>query len=159
MREAIGGSHLLMIIVTIIIAIMMLLAASISYTKAFKARNAVLNIIQKNGGYGITAADVVSRSEEELNEVLDGLGYKLNTDVSRACPDQGKDGVMLNGQSADVQKGHQYNFCVYHMQNEDGNQYYRIQTFMYFELPVFGRNDRFSIPIFADTYTYFKTQG
>lgn len=162
MREAIGSTRILFIVVTIVIATMMLLAASIGYTKAFKARNAIINVIQKNAAYGLSATDVLVASEHEIHCILSGtakaecngeagLGYKVNVGTAGNCSGPNKTGEL------DRDRDRDYAFCVYHMQNEDGSQYYRVQTFIYFELPVFGRNDRFAIPLYADTYTFYKT--
>ena len=63
MREAIGGSQLLLIIITIFIVVMMLLAGSIGYTKAFKARNGILNIVQSHGAYGENAETVMTKND------------------------------------------------------------------------------------------------
>ena len=147
MREAIGGSQLLMIVITLIIIIMMLLAGSIGYTKAFKARNAVLNIVQKNGGYGISVDKVLETSEKEIVDVLKDMGYKTSIGSNNKCSDRGTDQVA---------KDTNYNFCIYQFTDEYGNQHYGVETYMYFELPIFGRNDMFAIPIYGDTYTFYK---
>lgn len=151
MREAIGGSQLLLIIVTLIIVIMMLLAGSIGYTKAFKARNAIVNIVQEHGGYGISAALVLENGEEQIDALLTEMGYKATIGTDLRCNESDYDNVI------DVVRGSNYNFCLYHFEEPDSkNQYYGVKTFMYFELPIFGRNDMFAIPIYGDTYTFFK---
>ena len=153
MREAIGGSQLLMIIITLVIVIMTLLAGSIGYTKAFKARNAIVNIVQKNGGYGISADKVLNDSKDEIVEVLKDMGYKTSIGSNRNCTDRNAEKYSLY----EVQKDYNYNFCVYRfIDKETGSQHYGIETYMYFELPLFGRNDMFSFPIYGDTYTFFK---
>lgn len=152
MREAIGGSQLLMIIITLVIIIMLLLAGSIGYTKAFKARNAIVNIVQKNGGYGISADKVLNDSKDEIVEVLNDMGYKTSIGSNRDCSDRSADKYT----EYEVQKDFNYNFCVYRFVDETGTQHYGIETYMYFELPIFGKNDMFAIPIYADTYAFFK---
>ena len=153
MREAIGGSQLLMIIVTIIVIVMMLLASSIGYSKAFKARNAILNIVQENGGYGISANTVLEHSKDEIVSLLNEMGYKTSVGSNRSCTDRSSSKYSEYEEAKD----YNYNFCVYrYIDAETGNQYYGVETYMYFELPLFGKNDRFAIPMYADSYTFFK---
>lgn len=152
MRESIGGAQVLLIMLTILIVIIVVLSASVGYTKAFKARNAILNIVQKYAKYGDSATAVLSSgAEKEIDEILTNMGYKASIGSSRDCPDRGQE---------DVVKGLNYNYCVYHFVDEGtGTQHYGIQTYMYFELPIFGRNDRFSFPIYADTYLFREYGG
>ena len=161
MREAIGGTHLLMIVVTIIIVIMMLLAGSVGYSKAFKARNGLINIVQRYGAYGKSAATIMENSKDEIRDYLSDMGYKTTLGTSRQCTDRCYSKFKLDD-STSVQeckgiRNDDYNFCLYHFTEKDtGNQYYGIETYMYFELPIFGSNDLLVFPLYADSYTYFK---
>lgn len=157
MREAIGGSQLLLIVVTLIIVIMMLLAGSVGYTKAFKARNAIINLVQENGGYGISASGVLANAEDEIDALLTEMGYKEVIGTRLQCTTN--DFPNKNIEVLDAARGRNYNFCVYQFEELDtGNRYYGVKTFMYFELPIFGRTDAFVFPIYGDTYTFFKVQ-
>lgn len=156
MRESIGSSQLLLIVVTIIIVIMMLIAGSIGYSKAFKARNAIINIVQENGGYGISAEKVLERSEEEIGMLLNEMGYKTSVGTNKKCTDRNSSKFLAYEVPA---QSNNYSFCIYHYTEENGNQYYGVETYMYFELPIFGRNNNFVIPIYGDTYTFFKIDG
>lgn len=153
MREAIGNTHILFIVIVIVVVIMMLISGSINYSKAFKARNAILNIIQENGSYGKSAEKVLHESEEEIDLILSNMGYKTTIGSNHNCavPSKHKDKLV------DYAKSPNYNFCVYHFSDGDsGNEFYGIETYMYFELPIFGRNDRFSFPIFGETYMFYR---
>lgn len=153
MREAIGGSQLLFIVITIIIVLMLLLAGSIGYTKAFKARNGIVNLVQEYGGYDISPSAILANSDfdQEVGKLLTDMGYKTSVG-NRNC--SCKESSVY---SCEVDSSTNYNFCLYrYTDNETGNQYYTVKTFMYFELPVFGRNNMFAIPITGDTYTFFK---
>ena len=151
MREAIGGSQLLLIIVTLIIVIMMVLAGSVGYTKAFKAKNAIINFVQENGAYDKSAAAVLNEAEDDIDNLLKEMGYKEVIGVNLKCSDKDYDNVI------DYAQGSNYNFCVYHFQEpESKSRYYGVKTFMYFELPLFGRNDMFAIPIYGETYSFYE---
>lgn len=164
MREAIGGSQLLLIVVTIFIVTMMLLAGSIGYTKAFKARNAILNIVQSHGAYGEDAVTLMAKNngvaEEEIVNLLNNMGYNVTIGSSNGC--KRLDELKNNSSLSEVScwKSSQYNFSVYSMLDEaNGTWRYGVETYMYFELPLFGKTDLFSFPLYADSYSYFKSEG
>lgn len=153
MREAIGSSQILLIIVVLIVVIMMFLAGSIGYTKAFKARNSIVNIVQTHGRYGKSAEAVLEEARDEIGNILNEMGYKTNIGSKLDCTDRNSDekyGVY------EVAHDRDYSFCIYRFVDKQGNQLYGVETYMYFELPVFGRNDRFAFPIYGDTYTFFQ---
>lgn len=155
MREAIGGSQLLLIVVTLVIVIMLLLAGSIGYSKAFKTRNSILNIVQKNGGYNISAAKVLVDSNDEIGTILNDIGYNTRIGSNRNCTDR-SDSRKLASNGYEVEKSTDYNFCIYHYTEENGDQYYGVETYMYFELPIFGSNDMFVIPMYSESYVFRK---
>lgn len=156
MKEAIGSTKVLFIVITLIIVIMLLLAASISYTKAFKVKNAILNVVEKNGGYGISAESVLLASENEIDNLLAEIGYQtrrnVNTNACNCNAFQNDSAIS----DCDVAESINYDYCIFHLTySESGNQFYKIRTHVYFDLPLFGRNGSFSFPIFGETYMYF----
>ena len=164
MREAIGGSQLLLIIVTIFIVTMMLLAGSIGYTKAFKARNAILNIVQSHGAYGEDAVTIMAKNDREaeieIANLLNDMGYNVTIGSSNGCKklDELRNNPSLT--NVDCWKSSQYNFSVYSMLDDtNGTWRYGVETYMYFELPLFGKTDLFSFPLYTDSYSYFKSEG
>ena len=163
MREAIGGSQLLLIIITIFIVVMMLLAGSIGYTKAFKARNGILNIVQSHGAYGENAETVMTKNdgeaEKEILSLLNNMGYNVTIGRSNGCK---KLSELKNNSSlkeVNCWKSSDYNFSIYSMMDTENNWRYGVETYMYFELPLFGKNDIFSFPLYADSYTFLRTEN
>lgn len=148
MRESIGGAQVLMICVTILLVIIVLLSASIGYTKAFKARNAIINIIEKHAAYGDNATTVLNYAEKEIGDILDKMGYKVSAGTKRSCNNRPKAKTSA--------KSTNYNYCLYQYEDSNGNYYYGIETYMYFEIPLFGENDRFVFPIYGDTNLFTK---
>ena len=51
MKESIGGTWLLGFVLVFIVIFSAYLAVSINYTKAFKVKNRIINIIEENEGY------------------------------------------------------------------------------------------------------------
>ena len=68
MREAFGGSWLLGFVALFIVLFSAYLAVSINYTKAFKAKNKIINIIEQNEGMSKSVGDVRNKTDEELNK-------------------------------------------------------------------------------------------
>lgn len=155
LRESIGGSQILIISVSILLIMIIVLSASIGYTKAFKARNAILNIVQKYGDYDKSVESVMEDASDEIYETLKNMGYMVSAGSNKKCHNRENTAyTYVDGEA--VYQDQNYKYCIYHFEDEDGNRHYGVQTYMYFELPIFGRNDRFSFPIYGDTYTYFK---
>lgn len=144
-----------MISVVILLIMIIVLSASIGYTKAFKARNAILNIVQKYGDYDKSVEKVMEDASEEIYETLKNMGYMVSAGANKKCPNRSSESYKIV-EDEQIYQDQNYKFCVYHFEDNDGNRHYGVQTYMYFELPIFGKNDRFSFPIYGDTYTFFK---
>ncbi len=152
MREAIGGSWLLGFVVLFIVLFSGYLAVSINYTKAFKVKNEILDIIEECEGY-TTSPDqnwkTLSNSELEAKDdarsrslaVIKSMGYY--TEDSDTCNDK--------------QGEYQYGgYCVNHICTKRGN-YYRVTTFIKFEIPFLDLNIK--IPITGETPIIYYDNG
>lgn len=142
MKEAIGTTfvfNLIMIFTGIMIA---LLVGSIAYSKCFKIRNRMIDIIEKYNGY-------TNEAKLEIEENLSAIGYRI---VNKACPSQvrSKDAVermtLMEPQS-------NYHFCVYQTSTNRG-VYYGVLVYMHFDIPIIG--DWFEIPVYGETKTIFS---
>ena len=78
MREAFGGSWLLGFVALFIVLFSAYLAVSINYTKAFKAKNKIINIIEQNEGMSKSVGDVRNKTDEELNKIIDEVINLVN---------------------------------------------------------------------------------
>lgn len=152
MRESIGGAQVLMICVTILLVIIVVLSASIGYTKAFKARNGLVNLVQKYAKYDDSVTTVLNNSgfQEEAGDLLKKMGYMVSAGAGKNCTDRKPNTYS----DYEVWHDNNYNFCLYRYEDEQGNQHYGVETYMYFELPIFGTNDRFSFPLYGETFTF-----
>ena len=136
MREAIGSSLLFNLILTIIIIMVAFLIGSLAYSKAFKVKNRIIDIIEKNGSY--------EGSENEINSVLSDIGYRKSR-TNNTCK---KDSLVSNGT---------YEYCVYKLQSSEmaGNYYYKVTTYMYFDIPVI--NSLLKFPVSGETKVIYDT--
>ena len=140
MREAIGGAMTIQIIVIFMLLINAYLAFSVSYTRAFKMKNQVINIIENNEGYpnnedvgGCTVDNpqgAICQIVSYINEIgYNGADYPQNDD---GCPYP--------------KKGQQFGICIIpHKKDIAGNSnasqsysgiYYTVYTYININIPV-----------------------
>ena len=138
MREAIGGTWMMGIVVFFIVLFSGYLAISVNYSKAFKVKNGIIGIIEKNKGHNATA-------QGEIDAYLKEIGYYVYSDCSNKGIDRGTGFVSGTG-------GHKY--CI--KKNDATNasatlskSYYTVTVFFKIDLPIIG--DIFVFPVFGET--------
>lgn len=157
MREAIGSSLLLNIVIVIIGVISAFLISSIAYSKAFKAKNRIIAVIDEYDGK-CNFGDYTDACANKINDELKNMGYSSN--ISKDC---GK--ITVGTDELDpIYKGiGGHMFCVYSVTlcdksdnkcklNSSKSHYYKVKTFMHFDIPVIGRFLEF--PVTGDTRVY-----
>lgn len=132
MREAIGNSLLLSIVVVFVSLIILFFVGILSYSKAYKAKNRIVSVIEKHETFNEAAKDEISSS-------LKDMGYQLGE-----CKDE-------NGKSNSG-----YKYCVYEICNEiddtgscTGTYYYKVATYVQFYFPIIG--ELFNPPVYSET--------
>ena len=134
MREAIGTSFVFTLMITFVGILIAIFVGSIAYTKGFKVRNKIIDLIDKNEGY-------TEKAKEQIEESLASIGYRI---VDKACPERkGMQGI----QDSD------YRYCVYKYENEEKGVYYGVTVFLNFEIPLVG--NYFEIPIYGESRIIF----
>ena len=119
MRQSYGIAFITTLIIILTFLFSGYIAVSIKYSKAFKAKNEVISIIEKFNG-------INSRSEEIIDNYLKSIGH----DSVGACPD-GWEGHGL-------QRGSKRGYCVKRnlsVRNTE-NYYYSVKLFFQFGLPI-----------------------
>lgn len=138
MRESIANSYVFTIVIIFISMIMFILIGSFSYSKAFKIKNKLVDIIENNKGYNATAA-------ADIDTFLASAGYKVTpTKVAEGCP--------LDNSKAAINTIKKYRYCVYKVDTVRG-AYYTVSVFISFEIPVIS-----SMPVIGSALT-FKMSG
>lgn len=163
MREAIGSSLLLNIAIVFIGIISMILVSSIAYSKAYKAKNQIISVIENyNGVCNFMNGDSCF---DEIESKLTDMGYSSN--ISQGCPT--KYGTPLYGNlagSVSPLDGHVY--CVYKYticdpdtnlpgscpDNSTEKTYYKVVTFMHFDIPLIGQILEF--PVSGETQSFYN---
>jgi len=135
MKEAIGTSfvfNMMMVFVGVMIA---LLVGSLAYSKGFKIRNRIIDIVQKYEGYNDYA-------KEEIDKNLADIGYKLSK--NNKCRE--RNGVTATQDS-------DYRYCIYRYDTSKG-PYYGVTVFITIDIPIIG--DFVEIPLYGETRILFE---
>ena len=140
MREAIGHALLFQLVLFMIFVVVLVFIETLSYSKAFKLKNRIVNIIEEHRGY-------TSGAQEEINSVLSDVGYQISNGIS-GCKTY--DGAKLLYPSGYRAKG--YDYCVASYTDEKGRTYYGVTTFMSFEFPII--KDLIEFPVYGETKTF-----
>lgn len=142
MREAIGSSFLVNVIIVFIAVIMLLLVGSLSYSRTFKIKNKIIDIIEKYEDYNASAA-------AEIEQLLSNMGYRVNAYGRQSCKTNG-DGEALNEYASN------YRYCVVEYTSDRG-VYYGVTAYIYFEIPLFSKVLEF--PIYGETKTFYAMEN
>ncbi len=132
MREAIGSSLLLSIVVVFIGLIILFFVGILSYSKAYKAKNRIVEIIEKYETYNSLAIS-------EIDDSLSNMGYQLG-----ACKDEDK----KDGENSNINSSG-YKYCIYKIEDSDGSYYYKVKTYVQFYFPIIG--ELFNPPVQSET--------
>ena len=145
MKESIKTAIIVGIIITIIGLIELVLFASFAYSRAFKIKGRIVDIIEEEAGYNETVKD-------KIDSEVAKIGYRLTEYGNNSCPtleDDSEKYELVNQIS-------NYNYCIYRTKesNEDKGigYYYTVVTYMYFDTPMLS----FSFPIRGQTKTMYN---
>jgi hypothetical protein len=125
LRDAVGGSLLLNLVVIFTSVVILFFAGIMAYSKAYKAKNKIIEVIESYEKYDDTVAAVIS-------EDLKLAGYRPANvqQINAACDkDPSKENKNKNG----------YFYCVYEDKNSVDEGYsYEVVTYVHFDFPVIG---------------------
>ena len=117
MKEAIGNSMVFNLVIIFVGVFIALFVGSISYSKGFKVRNRIIDIIEAHEGYSKDAS-------AEIDENLASIGYPISDKV---CSEyNGKKPMNINSP---------YRYCLYEYDTSKGN-YYGVTVFIRFDFPL-----------------------
>ena len=153
MKEAIANAGIFNLIIIFVIILLMFFIGSLSYSKAFKVKNKIVEEIEKDQGY-------TSSTEARVEEWLGNIGYRANVGYNKnsdVCPSTaegngGRGGKLMNSEGV-------YQYCVYEFDTCGSGsdtakcgKYYRVISYMYFDLPVLG--GLLKLPVSGETMIF-----
>lgn len=137
MREAIGGVFTLQIILVFVILINGYMAYSVNYTRAFRVKNSIINIIEEREGFSEG-----SKAAEEISSLVKKAGYGLSSVQQQAVRGMNqRDGWYCSGSEG---------YCVKCNDNTGNNTinvddasyrgvYYTVKTYVNMDIPILNR--------------------
>ena len=148
MKDAIGGLFSIQAIVIFVIIVNCFLAFSVNYTKAFRAKNEVRSIIEKNEGF-------TCQAKNQISEVLNNSRYRISDGNRSWCE---RNGYYIGYDSSNTTPL----FC-YKVEKVDlsggsdaetlyKGAYYTIVTFVNIDIPLFSK-------IFPGMSNIFSVKG
>lgn len=133
MKESIANALILNIVIVFIVILIFFFAGSLSYSKAFKVKNRIVDIIEKYEDYNSTAI-------AEIADILKNMGYRVNSG-NKSCP-------IRNGKTSISASMNAYRYCIYKYDTPKGN-YFGVTAYMYFDFPIIGNTVEF--PVYGET--------
>ena len=149
MRDAMGGSVVLVVIVVFIVFALGYMAFNVNYTKAFRMKNKIIAVYDEYQG------DCNSRCESEIKAYAKTIGYSLGSQMS--CDNIGYTkgaGGIYCFKEVPYQKGNDGDYTLNDVTNKS---YYKIITKINVEVPII--NNILDLKVFyitGDTATYKK---
>ncbi len=139
MKEAFGTAYVVNFVIIFVILFIFFFVAGMSYTKAFKIKNRIVDIIEENECY---SEDATCASKEQIDKILSDAGYRVTNSKPDCKTIQGQDVELLTTTT------NTFNYCVYKFKSSKGS-YYKAAAFMYYEIPVIGVHMKF--PVYGET--------
>ncbi len=142
MKAATGNAMLMNIIIVFLVIVMALLVTSISYTKAFRIKNRIVDIIEYYDG-NFNDVGTKANITNEINNSLSSVGYRLSG--SKKCKE------IDNKKAIDLSSN--YQVCIYEYDDSTRGKYYKVIAYMYFDVPVVG--GILNIPVSGETKVFY----
>lgn len=142
MKAATGNAMLMNIIIVFLVIVMALLVTSISYTKAFRIKNRIVDIIEYYDG-NFNDVGTKANITNEINNSLSSVGYRLSG--SKKCKE-------IDNKKA-IELASNYQVCIYEYDDSMRGKYYKVIAYMYFDVPVVG--GILNIPVSGETKVFY----
>ncbi|MGN1267896.1 MAG: hypothetical protein ACI4U0_00090 [Candidatus Aphodocola sp.] len=134
MKDAFGGAFMIKIILVFIVIFVTFMAAAVTYAKAFRVKNNVINILEQNQSSDKNLDDVIN----QVDVYLASVPYNENNETTiRDCSKAG-------GKFTD------YGVCIV-PQGDSNFRYYKVITYISVSLPFFHID--LTMPISGETKT------
>lgn len=130
MKESIAQSFIISLILFFFGILVLLYFGSINYSKAYKAKNRIITILEKYGKYENKSTDA---AKIEIEDNLQKGGYQTTSgNTFNKCNKFAENGTIIYPLDDSNRK---YDYCIIEYSSGIG-KYYRVVTFMRFDVPV-----------------------
>lgn len=155
MKESIANSYVFSIVIIIVGICTSLIVISMNYSKVFKMKNRVIEIIEKHGKYDDATVGA------EIETFLESAGYPPYQASTLSCPtgrgNSSAVGGILNDKNTGIKainKLNNYKYCIYQYKTAKGS-YYSVVLYMIFDFPIIGDFIKIELPMYGDTKIIF----
>ena len=135
MKEAMGTTMVFNLIIIFTSIFIILLVGSLAYSKGFKVRNKIIDLIELNRGFN-------DEAKIQINESMSNIGYYLA--INKSCDEKNGNQPLDNNSP--------YRYCIYEYDTSKG-KYYGVMVFIHFDLPIIG--DFIELPLYGETRILF----
>jgi len=140
MKSAIGNTFIVNFIIVFTVIFITLFVGSLSYTKALRIKNRIIDVIEENNGY-------TSSEATEIEKYLQEAGYRIGTVNSNGCT-LNKENGTYEVVYPSTTPSNKYDYCIFKFETTKGS-YYGVKTYMYLDLPLIG--DKLKIGVYGET--------
>ena len=132
MRDAFGGAFFIKLMLIFFAIYISFIAIALSYAKAFRIKNTIINYIEENEGYGIEVQDMIDDYVASTNYYVESVGPNgSNLKYKDGCNGRG--------------------YCVWEVYSDKvRGTYYKVTTFIEIQFPFFFKNG-ILVPISGET--------
>ena len=144
MNQAVGNTAIVNVVVIFIIIISGLFVSSLSYSKAYKVKNVIINAIEEHNGYDDAA-------KSQIEKTLTEMGYRVNKNGSQKCPEPNVEAEQID--KLNTSSSHRY--CVWRITETRGT-YYMATAYVYFDIPILA--ETLEYPVSGHTKIEYKDE-
>lgn len=154
MKESIANSYIFTLCIVFIGILIVIVVTSIGYTKTFKIKNRIVDILATEGKAATTGSSLTTETSRMIDTFLKDAGYRINPTYNRPTSsilnrddsDNGKcrrtvdrdTGIAQAGQAQYITKnGSPYEYCIYRITTSRG-YYFKVTVFLSYEIPLMG---------------------
>lgn len=143
MNQAVGNTAIVNIVVVFVIIIGGLFVSSLSYSKAYKVKNVIINAIEEHNGY-------TDQAKDQIEKTLTQMGYRVNRNATQSCPAPEVDGTVKA-----LTTSNNFRYCVWKIDETRGT-YYKVTAYMYYDIPLVSNALEFEVH--GHTKVFFKEE-
>ena len=144
MKEAVGGLGITQIVIFFLLLFSAYISVSINMNKAYKVRNEIITIIQKNNGLDATAIS-------QIQEYMSSVGYRT-TGECNSSDNYGWEGINSNSYNNSSKALFCYRAMEVQYESTSGNgsqfpksAYYQVKVFFGLDMPIINEVLKFNL--------------
>ena len=159
MNQSFGGAFLIKIALIFLSIYIFVMGFAINYAKVFSLKNKIITLIEEYEGYDAGNTDFMDKINNEINK-LNYSGLPSNSsdgDIAAVLKNAG-----VNNISECVNSNKKMYCIIRHDSSEGGDpaspisEYYRVITYIHFEIPIVTDIARGNIPVSGETRSLYR---